>query len=164
MGLRHVTNCAGVAHTLPSVLTAFSVLTLLVGWQEGLLACKKLMWCDSGMVICLGRSADLHMAQLMPLPLTISCSSVSRLVLPSCKTNLPAFNALMQLIGRQEGHPACKQLSGGVLAWLSVWGEVQISCIWPSQCHCRSLSLASVKSRLVLVPALPVIPAKSRGP
>jgi len=27
------------------------------------------------MVICLGRGADLHMAQLMPLPLTISCFS-----------------------------------------------------------------------------------------
>jgi len=35
------------------------------------------------MVICLGRGADLHMAQLMPLPLTVSCSSQSRLVLPS---------------------------------------------------------------------------------
>jgi len=43
-----------------------------------------------------------------------------------------------------------KKLSDGVLAWLSVWGEVQI-CIWPSWCHCHSLSLASVKSRLVLV-------------
>ena len=27
------------------------------------------------MVICLKRGADLHVAQLMPLPLTISCSS-----------------------------------------------------------------------------------------
>jgi len=27
------------------------------------------------MVICLERGADLHMAQLMPLPLTLSCSS-----------------------------------------------------------------------------------------
>ena len=27
------------------------------------------------MVICLERDADLHMAQLMPLPLTISCFS-----------------------------------------------------------------------------------------
>ena len=27
------------------------------------------------MVICLKRSADLHMAQLMPLPVTISCFS-----------------------------------------------------------------------------------------
>ena len=35
------------------------------------------------MVTCLGRGADLHMAQLMPLPLTISCSSKSSLVLPS---------------------------------------------------------------------------------
>ena len=34
------------------------------------------------MVICLERGADLHMAQLMPLPLTVSCSSKSRLVLP----------------------------------------------------------------------------------
>ena len=42
------------------------------------------------------------------------------------------------------------QLSGEVLAWLSVWSEVQ-SCIWPSWCHCHSLSLASVKSRLVLL-------------
>ena len=36
-----------------------------------------------------------------------------------------------------------------VLAWLSLWREVQI-CIWPSWYHCHSLSLASVKSRLVL--------------
>jgi len=32
-----------------------------------------------------------------------------------------AFSALTLLIGRQGGHPACKKLSGGVLAWLSVW-------------------------------------------
>jgi len=55
----------------------------------------------------------------------------------------------MLLVGRQEGHPACKKLSGGVLAWLSVWSEVQ-TCTWLSWCHCHSLSLASVKSRLVL--------------
>ena len=41
------------------------------------------------------------------------------------------FSALTLLVGWQEGHPACKKLSGGVLAWLSVWSEVQI-CIWPS--------------------------------
>jgi len=35
------------------------------------------------MVICLEEGADLHMAPVMPLPLTISCSSKSRLVLPS---------------------------------------------------------------------------------
>jgi len=30
------------------------------------------------------------------------------------------FSALTLLVGQQEGHPACKKLSGGVLAWLSV--------------------------------------------
>jgi len=39
-----------------------------------------------------------------------------------------AFSALTLLVGRQEGHPACKKQSGGVLAWLSVWSDVQ-TCI-----------------------------------
>ena len=54
-----------------------------------------------------------------------------------------SFSALMLLVGRQEGHPTCKKLSGGILAWLCVWVKVQI-CIWPSWCHCHSLSLALV--------------------
>ena len=43
--------------------------------HEGHPACKKTEWCGAGVVICLERGADLHMAQLMPLPLTVSCSS-----------------------------------------------------------------------------------------
>ena len=39
--------------------------------------------------------------------------------------NVDAFSALTLLAGRQEGHPACKKLSGGVLAWLSAWSELQ---------------------------------------
>jgi len=42
-----------------------------------------------------------------------------------------AFRALTLLVGRQEGHTACKKLSGGLLAWLSVWSEMQ-TCMWPS--------------------------------
>jgi len=38
---------------------------------------------------------------------------------------------LTLLVGWQEGHPACEKLSGGVLAWLSVWSEVH-TCIQPS--------------------------------
>jgi len=56
-----------------------------------------------------------HMAQLMPLPLTISCDRRSRLALPFRYS----FSALTLLVGRQEGHPACKKLSGGMLASLS---------------------------------------------
>jgi len=62
---------------------AFSALTLSVGRQEGHPACKKTEWWNAGMVMHLSQGADSHMAQLMPLPLTISCSSKSRLVLPS---------------------------------------------------------------------------------
>jgi len=53
----------------------FSALMLLVGWQEGRPACKKTEWCGDGMVICLEQGADLHMAQLMPLPLAVCCFS-----------------------------------------------------------------------------------------
>jgi len=45
-----------------------------------------------------------------------------------CFSSSSAFNALTLLVGRQEGHPACKKLSGGVLAWLSVWSDMQ-TCI-----------------------------------
>ena len=55
-----------------------------------------------------------------------------------------ALSALTLLVEWQEGHPAWKKMSGGVLAWLSVWSKVQ-TCIWPSWYHCHSLSLASVK-------------------
>jgi len=49
---------------------------LLVGWQEGHPACKNTEWWGSvDTVICLERGADLHIAQLTPLPLTISCFS-----------------------------------------------------------------------------------------
>jgi len=48
---------------------------LLVGWQEGHLACKNTEWWAAGMVICLERGAGLHVSQLMPLPLTVSCFS-----------------------------------------------------------------------------------------
>jgi len=54
---------------------AFSALTLLVGLQEGHPAYKKTDRWGAGVVICLERGADLHMAQLMPLPLTVSCFS-----------------------------------------------------------------------------------------
>ena len=53
---------------------AFSALTLFVGRQEGNPVCKKL---SGGVLVllCLERGADLHMAQLMPLPLTVFCFS-----------------------------------------------------------------------------------------
>jgi len=43
--------------------------------QDTLAACKKTELWVAGVVICLDRGADLHMAQLMLLPLTFSCFS-----------------------------------------------------------------------------------------
>jgi len=58
----------------------FSALILLVRRQEGHPACKNsVVGCWHGY---LGWGADLHIAQQMPLPLTVSCFSKSRLVLP----------------------------------------------------------------------------------
>jgi len=65
-----------------TVHSSFSALTLLVGRQEGHPACKKTEWWGAGMVICLERCADLHMAQLMALPLTVSCSNKIQIGLP----------------------------------------------------------------------------------
>ena len=61
------------------VVKAFSALMLLVGRQEGHPACKKTEWWGAGMVICLERDADLHMAHCHSLTLA---SVKSRLVLP----------------------------------------------------------------------------------
>jgi len=55
------------------------------------------------------------------------------------------LSALSLLVGRQEGHPACKKLSGEVLAWLSVWSNVQMICIWSSWCHCHHIISYSSK-------------------
>jgi len=63
---------------------------------------------------------------------------------------IKAFSAIGRCwFGGRKGIRPAKKLSGGVLAWLSVWSEVQ-TCIWPSWCHCHSLSLASVQSRSLL--------------
>ena len=69
-------------------------------------------------------------------------------LVPVLPTALPSVLWRCWLGGRKGIRPV-KNLSGGVLAWLSVWSKVQ-TCILPSWCHCHSLSLASVKSRLVL--------------
>jgi len=56
-------------------MIAFSALMLLIGRQEVHPACKKQSDGGAGVVVCLEQGANLHMAQLMPLPLTVSCFS-----------------------------------------------------------------------------------------
>ena len=78
------------------------------------------------MVICLGRDACCFCLSCGPANATATLHAE---ILSS--VYLCAFRALTLLVGRDEGHLACKTLSGGVLAWLSVWSQVQ-TCIWPS--------------------------------
>jgi len=61
---------------------------------------------------------------------------------------LLAFSALTQLVGRQEGHPTCKNWV--VRSWC-VWSKVQMIHIWSSWCYCHPSSLAPVKSRMVYI-------------
>jgi len=68
-------GCPGSKAVKRSLYCLQLLLTLLVRRQEGQPACKKTERWGAGMVVCLERVADLHMAQLMPLPLTVSCFS-----------------------------------------------------------------------------------------
>jgi len=90
-------------------------------WQR-----KSWIGCRVSPLIALNVNMTRYQAHAM-LPLLVSCLC------------LQCFDA----VGWQEGHPARKKLSGGMLVWLCVWVKVQI-CIWPSWCHCHSLSLAPI--------------------
>jgi len=73
-----------------------------------------------------------HHTEISTVLLRISTKQqVYRRYFSHARATTCAFSSLMLLAGSQEGHLACKKLSGGVLAWLSVWSEVQ-TCIWPS--------------------------------
>ena len=107
-------------------LHAFSALTLLVGQQKGHPACKTTEWWGAGMVICLKRDADLHMAQLMPMPLTVSCFSKIQI----------GFTFLILAHPGSPGQRAVKLNGCGLLLALDV--------IQPySQLTCQTFSLQS---------------------
>jgi len=79
------------------------------------------------------KTVNSFVAMLFKLDFYLSLVRVSSLYTFLCRflSAFCLFSVLMLLVGRQEVHPACKKLSGGVLAWLSVWSELQ-TCIRPS--------------------------------
>ena len=88
---------------------------LLVRRQEGHPACKKTEWWGAGMFICLERGADLHTAELIPLPLTVSCFNKIQI----CFT----FLALADL--GSPGQRAVKRVCGVLLLFhRSTWRTV----------------------------------------
>ena len=92
-------------------LFAFSALALLFGRQEGHPACKKTEWWGAGMIICLELGADLHMAQLMLLPLTVSCFSKIQI----------GFTFLVPAHLGSRGKRAVKQVCLCVCVCVCVW-------------------------------------------
>ena len=83
---------------------------LLVGWQEGHPAVKTEWW-GAGVVICLEQGADLHMTQLMTLPLTVSCFSkiqIQYLYLVPAHPARPGQKAVKRV---------CVCATDGVMAW-----------------------------------------------
>jgi len=80
-------------------------LKLLAGQQEGHPVCKTLEWWGAGVVICLERGADLHTAQLMSLPLTVSC--FSRILI-----GLPFWYRLTRVVPEKGPLNGCVLLSG----------------------------------------------------
>ena len=66
---RAVSHAFCCRHALPAVLWR-----CWLGGRKGIRPVKTERW-GAGVVICLEWGADLHMAQLMPLPLTVSCFS-----------------------------------------------------------------------------------------
>ena len=75
------------------------------------------------MVICLERSADLHMAQLMPLPLTVSCFSKIQ----------SGFTFLVPAHPGSPGQRAVKRLCVCVCVCVC-FGIMFLGC--PSVCSC----------------------------
>jgi len=55
-----------------TILQCFDTVGWVAGRASGL---QKTEWWGTDVVICLERGTDLHIAQLMPLPLTVSCFS-----------------------------------------------------------------------------------------
>jgi len=60
----------------------------------------------------------------------------------------------------QEEHPARKKSSDKVLAWLSVWSEVQMICISSSWCHCLPIISCFIKIQIGLTFLVPGCPGK----
>ena len=76
----YYTLCLNGTRQMISIYVGYPLKQYLVLWHCWLCGRKgirpvKTEWWGAGVVICLERGADLHTAQLMPLPLTVSCFS-----------------------------------------------------------------------------------------
>jgi len=129
------------------------VLSKKNGWtdQDGLGWAR---WSDGDAVLCqitliihlfcysYLKASECEAAVAVPLPSEVQ-GCVQSVVSRIGSVLWVAFSAVTLLVRWQEEHPACKKLE--VLAWLSVWSNVQMICIWSSWCHCHPIISCSSK-------------------
>ena len=123
--------------TKPTITVSIPVPSVLwrcwLGGRKGIRPVKKHEWWGNGMIICLGRDADLHMAQLMPLPLTVSCSSKIQI----------GFTFLVPANPGSPGKRAVKRVCVCVYTWYVPRGHFRrqrpayVTCI--QAMHCVSI-------------------------
>ena len=134
---------------LPSVLWR-----CWLGGRKGIRPVKNLEWWGTGMVICLERGANLHMAQLMPLPLTVSCSSKIQIgftLLVAAHLGSPGKRAVKRCVCVCDGYfTLCQRAWLLVAGWLdtepgqrptaSVAAWIVVSLLRPQTCALDSAS------------------------
>jgi len=111
-----------------------------MGGRKGIRPVKTEWW-GAGTVICLKRGADLHMAQLMPLPLTASCSSKIQI-------------GFTFLVPAHPGSPDKGPLNGCVLDWMGGGQKAAterplFSYAYPCVAASRASSVFPVRDALV---------------
>jgi len=74
-------------------------------------------------VICLERGADLHMVQLMPLPLTVSCFSKIQI----------GFSFLVPAYSGSPGQRAITRVCVCPTTWAALYRLVEVKCALPHE-------------------------------
>ena len=138
---KHHAQCTKGALCLDGLCLLFTRLLNLISVNVHLITCRMQRTSSHK----LSHSTSFNGSHLVAALLEASASGALRPFFASNTfDHLPSVLWHCWLGGRKGIRPV-KKLSSGVLAWLSVWSEVQ-TCGF----HCHSLSLASVKSRSVL--------------
>ena len=112
--LQVTTNLTCSFYCLCCSIFAFSAWRCWLGGRKGIRSVKTEWW-GAGMVISLQRGADLHMVQLIPLPLTISCFSKIQI----------GFTFLVLAHPGSPGKRAVKQLC----VFCSIFGFICFYCV-----------------------------------
>ena len=87
------------------------------------------------MLMCLTHHVPKHLQWMDGITVFIVCGG--KFLYASIISKILEYVLWRCWLGGRKGIRPVKKLSGGVLAWLSVWSVVP-TCIWPSWCHCNS--------------------------